>query len=341
MEQQWTYQRAGVDIDAAQEVIERVGKLARKTWRPEVLAGIGGFAGAFAVGTKWKNPCLVAGSEGVGTKLKIAIELGKHDTVGIDLVAMSVNDILCLGAEPIFFLDYFACGKLTAQVFEAVLQGIVRGCEEARCTLLGGETAEMPDMYPEGEYDLAGFAVGVVDREKIIDGRAIRVGDVVIGLPSSGLHSNGFSLVRKVLHSSHIAFDAEVAGHNLAEELLRPTQIYVPLVLSLLDEVGVKGMAHITGGGIVENLPRVLPPGVGVAIDRSEIEVPWIFRFVQEAGKISEEEMWRVFNMGVGFTMVVAENEASKVIDICTRHGVRAFPLGQIVTGERKVYWGE
>ncbi len=337
MEEQWTYRKAGVDIDAAEKALRSIEGLARRTWRPELLAGIGGFAGVFAIGTKWKNPCLVAGSDGVGTKLKVAIALDRHDTVGIDLVAMCVNDILCLGAEPVFFLDYFACGRLKSEVFQSVLQGIVQGCEEARCTLLGGETAEMPDMYSEGEYDLAGFAVGIVEREKIVGGKNIRAGDVVVGFPSSGLHSNGFSLVRKVLHSSRIGFDAQVEGQNLAEELLRPTKIYVSLVLSLLQELEIKGMAHVTGGGMVENLPRILPSGLGVVVNRREIEVPWIFRFIQEVGKIPEEEMWRVFNMGIGFTVVVAEEEVGKIVKRSVEYGEKALPLGKIVKGERRV----
>ncbi|MGC8778282.1 MAG: phosphoribosylformylglycinamidine cyclo-ligase, partial [Candidatus Caldatribacteriaceae bacterium] len=321
----------------AQESVERLTAQARKTWRPEVLSGIGGFAGIVRMNPKWQNPCLVAGSDGVGTKLKVAMELGKHHTVGIDLVAMCVNDVLCSGAEPLFFLDYFACGKFEEEVFASVLSGVIEGCREAQCTLLGGETAEMPDMYPEGEYDLAGFAVGVVEEGKIVDGRGIREGDVIVGLPSSGLHSNGFSLVRKVLKENGIPFDAEIEGRSLAEELLRPTRIYVPIILALLPEIRIKGMAHITGGGIVENLPRVFPEGVGAQLRKGNIEVPWIFTFLQRVGEIPEQEMWRVFNMGIGFVVIVAGEEASRFIELCHYRGEKPVLLGEIVRGKRKV----
>lgn len=333
----WDYKRAGVDLDRAAEVIDRLKQKALGTFRPEVRKGIGGFAGIFRVGDHWRKPCLVAGSDGVGTKLKVASRLRRHDTVGIDLVAMCVNDVLCAGAEPVFFLDYFACGRLEPSVFEAVLSGIIRGCEEAGCTLLGGETAEMPDMYPEGEYDLAGFAVGIVEEENIIDGEAITPGDVIIGLASSGLHSNGFSLVRRVLEHTCIPFDAEVEGKSLAEELLRPTRIYVRGILSLLREVRVKGMAHITGGGIVENLPRILPDSCRAYVWKEAVSTPWIFRFIQEKGGIPEEEMWRVFNMGVGFVLVVPQEEAEAALRFLIQCGERACILGEIIPGERGV----
>lgn len=340
MPEQWSYRRAGVDIDRAARVIERLKAQASRTLRPEVKEGIGGFAGVFRVGPRWRKPCLVAGSDGVGTKLKVAVKLNRHDTVGIDLVAMCVNDVLCVGAEPVFFLDYFACGRLEPSVFEAVLSGIIRGCEEAGCALLGGETAEMPDMYPEGEYDLAGFAVGIVDEEEIIDGRTIAPGDVLVGLSSSGLHSNGFSLVRKVLEDARVPFDAVVEGENLAEELLRPTRIYVRSVLDLLGKVRVKGMAHITGGGIVENLPRILPDSCRAYVRKATIPTPWIFRFIQKMGNIAEEEMWRVFNMGVGFVLVVAEEDVGTVLSSLAQHHESAFVLGEILPGERGVTLG-
>ncbi|MEN3183922.1 MAG: phosphoribosylformylglycinamidine cyclo-ligase [Atribacterota bacterium] len=333
----WTYKKAGVDIDRAAEVIDRLKQKALRTTRPEVKEGIGGFAGVFRVSDRWRKPCLVAGSDGVGTKLKIASKLCRHDTVGIDLVAMCVNDVLCVGAEPVFFLDYFACGRLEPSVFEAVLSGILRGCEEAGCVLLGGETAEMPDMYAEGEYDLAGFAVGIVEEEKIIDGKAIVPGDVLIGLASSGLHSNGFSLVRKVLEHACIPFDAEVEGKSLAEELLRPTRIYVQSILALLERVQVKGMAHITGGGIVENLPRILPDSCRACVRKEVVPTPWIFRFIQEKGNIPEEEMWRVFNMGVGFILVVPQGEVEAALCLLSQCGESAFVLGEIIPGERGV----
>ncbi|MEN3186726.1 MAG: phosphoribosylformylglycinamidine cyclo-ligase [Atribacterota bacterium] len=333
----WDYKKAGVDIDRANDSLKRITVRARGTWRSEVIAGIGGFAGIVRMNPEWRSHCLVAGSDGVGTKLKVAIELEKHDTVGIDLVAMCVNDVLCYGAEPLFFLDYFACGRLKTTVFESVLSGIIEGCKQARCTLLGGETAEMPDMYGEGEYDLAGFAVGVVEEENIIDGRDIEVGDVLFGISSSGLHSNGFSLVRRILRSNGISFDARVENRDLSEELLRPTRIYALLVLSLLREVRIKGLAHITGGGIVENLPRVLPEGLRARIKRSNIQVPWIFRFLQRIGNIPEQEMWRVFNMGVGLAVVVAQKDGAKFVELCQQKGEAPIFLGEIVRGERGV----
>ncbi|MCS7242434.1 MAG: phosphoribosylformylglycinamidine cyclo-ligase [Candidatus Caldatribacterium sp.] len=338
--ERWTYQRAGVDIDRAAEVIERLKQRALRTSRPEVREGIGGFAGIFRVTERWQKPCLVAGSDGVGTKLKIASKLCRHDTVGVDLVAMCVNDILCVGAEPMFFLDYFACGRLEPSVFEAVLSGVIRGCEEAGCVLLGGETAEMPDMYADGEYDLAGFAVGIVEEEKIVDGKTIVPGDILIGLASSGLHSNGFSLVRKVLEYARVPFDADIEGKNLAEELLRPTRIYVRSVLPLLERVRVKGMVHVTGGGIVENLPRILPNSCRAYIRKEAIPTPWIFRFIQERGNIPEEEMWRVFNMGVGFVLVVPQEDVETALRLLAHCGEKAFVLGEIVPGEKGVALG-
>ncbi|MGQ9473430.1 MAG: phosphoribosylformylglycinamidine cyclo-ligase [Candidatus Caldatribacteriaceae bacterium] len=337
MKSGWNYKRAGVDIDKAEEMLRGVKICAGKTLRPEVLSDIGGFAGIVRVSSRWKKPCLVAGSDGVGTKLKIAWELRKHDTVGIDLVAMCVNDVLCSGAEPLFFLDYFACGKLEKTPFETVLSGIIAGCQEARCTLLGGETAEMPDMYSEGEYDMAGFAVGIVEEERIVDGKDIREGDLVFGFLSSGLHSNGFSLVRKVLSEKGVPFHAEIEGKSLAGELLRPTRIYVPLILSLLDEVSVKGMAHITGGGIIDNLPRILPEGLNAIIQKRNIPVPWIFQFLRELGDIPEMEMWRVFNMGIGFIVVLSPEEEEKFVVCCRRMGEEPILLGNIEKGERKV----
>lgn len=340
MLEKWDYRKAGVDIDRATEVINHLRQKALRTLRPEVREGIGGFAGIFQIGSRWQKPCLVAGSDGVGTKLKVASRLCRHDTVGIDLVAMCVNDVLCVGAEPVFFLDYFACGRLEPSVFEAVLSGIIQGCEEAGCTLLGGETAEMPDMYPEGEYDLAGFAVGIVEEEKIVDGKAIVPGDVLIGLASSGLHSNGFSLVRRVLEYACVPFDAEVEGKNLAEELLRPTRIYVQSILPLLEKIQVKGMAHITGGGIVGNLPRILPDSCRAYVRREAVSTPWIFRFIQEKGNIPEEEMWRVFNMGVGFVLVVSQEEVETTLHLLAQCGEKAFVLGEVIPGERGVTLG-
>ncbi|HQD33540.1 MAG TPA: phosphoribosylformylglycinamidine cyclo-ligase [Candidatus Atribacteria bacterium] len=337
MEERWNYKKAGVDIDLGDKLIQDIKDLVSHTYRPEVISGVGGFSGVFRLGEKWKEPCLVAGSDGVGTKLKIAIDLDKHDTVGIDLVAMCVNDVLCAGAEPIFFLDYLACGKLEAEKFKSIISGIVRGCEEAGCALLGGETAEMPDFYKEGDYDLAGFAVGVVEKDALIDGGKIRKGDVLLGLASSGLHSNGYSLVRKVLQSRGINLSDQINGKILGEELLRPTRIYVRSVLPLFREVEVKGVSHITGGGMIENIPRILPPHLGVKIYKSKIEIPWVFSYIQGLGNIEEEEMWRVFNLGIGLALIVSREEADKASHILEKEGEKVNVIGEVIEGGRKV----
>lgn len=263
--------------------------------------------------------------------------MDKHDTVGIDLVAMCVNDVLCAGAEPIFFLDYLACGKLEAEKFKSIISGIVRGCEEAGCALLGGETAEMPDFYKEGDYDLAGFAVGVVEKDALIDGGKIRKGDVLLGLASSGLHSNGYSLVRKVLQSRGINLSDQINGKILGEELLRPTRIYVRSVLPLFREVEVKGVSHITGGGMIENIPRILLPHLGVKIYKSKIEIPWVFSYIQGLGNIEEEEMWRVFNLGIGLALIVSREEADKASHILEKEGEKVNVIGEVIEGGRKV----
>ena len=337
MEERWNYKKAGVDIDLGDKLIQDIKDLVSHTYRPEVISGVGGFSGVFRLGEKWKEPCLVAGSDGVGTKLKIAIDLDKHDTVGIDLVAMCVNDVLCAGAEPIFFLDYLACGKLEAEKFKSIISGIVRGCEEAGCALLGGETAEMPDFYKEGDYDLAGFAVGVVEKDALIDGGKIRKGDVLLGLASSGLHSNGYSLVRKVLQSRGINLSDQINGKILGEELLRPTRIYVRSVLPLFREVEVKGVSHITGGGMIENSPRILLPHLGVKIYKSKIEIPWVFSYIQGLGNIEEEEMWRVFNLGIGLALIVSREEADKASHILEKEGEKVNVIGEVIEGGRKV----
>ncbi len=337
MEEKWNYKKAGVDIDLGDKLIQDIKDLVSHTYRPEVISGVGGFSGVFRLGEKWSEPCLVAGSDGVGTKLKIAIDLDKHDTVGIDLVAMCVNDVLCTGAEPIFFLDYLACGKLEAERFKSIISGIVRGCEEAGCTLLGGETAEMPDFYKEGDYDLAGFAVGVVEKDALIDGGKIRKGDVLLGLASSGLHSNGYSLVRKVLQSRGVSFSDQINGKTLGEELLRPTRIYVRSILPLFREVEVKGVSHITGGGMIENIPRILPPHLGVKIYKSKIEIPWVFSYIQRLGNIEEEEMWRVFNLGIGLALIVSREEADKASYILEKEGEKVTVIGEVIEGDRKV----
>jgi phosphoribosylformylglycinamidine cyclo-ligase len=321
-----TYREAGVDIEAGDALVERIKPFAQRTMRPEVLGGIGGFGALVEVSKKYREPVMVAGTDGVGTKLKLAFRLKKHDTIGIDLVAMSVNDILVLGAEPVFFLDYFACGKLDVGVAAAVVQGIAAGCERAGCALIGGETAEMPGMYDPNEYDLAGFAVGLVDKAKIIDGSTIGVGDAVIGLASSGAHSNGYSLVRRVVAVSgadlYEKFDNE---RTLGEALLEPTRIYVKPVLALLEQVPVKGMAHITGGGLTENIPRVLPQGVCARLERARWPSPAIFDWLQSYGNIEDAEMARTFNCGIGMTLVVARADARKAVATLTDLGVEAY----------------
>jgi len=327
-----TYRDAGVDIDAGDALVEAIKPFARRTLRPEVLAGIGGFGALAEIPKKYREPVLVSGTDGVGTKLKLAFQLDRHDTVGIDLVAMSVNDVLTQGAEPLFFLDYFACGRLDVAVATEVVKGIARGCELAGCALIGGETAEMPGMYAEGEYDLAGFAVGVVEKSAIIDGRGIAAGDVVLGLASSGAHSNGYSLVRRILERSKPDLRADFHGRPLGEALLEPTRIYVKPVLALMKEVSVKGLAHITGGGLTENLPRVLPEKVKAVISHSSWKRPPLFEWLQREGKVAEEEMLRVFNCGIGMTVVVSSTDAEAAARALTASGETVFQIGRIET---------
>jgi phosphoribosylformylglycinamidine cyclo-ligase len=328
-----SYRDAGVDIDAGDALVERIKPLAKRTMRPEVLAGIGGFGALVEIGKRFEEPVLVAGTDGVGTKLKLAFELARHDTVGIDLVAMSVNDILVQGAEPLFFLDYFACGRLDVSVAADVIAGIARGCEQAGCALIGGETAEMPGMYAPGEYDLAGFAVGVVEKSAIIDGRSIAPGDAVLGLASSGAHSNGFSLVRRILAIAHADLRApygDADRRSLGEALLAPTRIYVKPLLALARSVRVKGMAHVTGGGLVENVPRMLPPHVQARLDRARWPRPPIFDWLQRNGGVADDEMHRVFNCGIGMVVVVAADDAERARAELERHGESAYRIGDI-----------
>jgi phosphoribosylformylglycinamidine cyclo-ligase len=325
-----SYRDAGVDIDAGDALVERIKPFAKRTMRPEVLAGIGGFGALVELPKRYKEPVLVSGTDGVGTKLKLAFALGRHDTIGIDLVAMSVNDVLVQGAEPLFFLDYFACGRLDVDVAAQVVQGIAAGCEQAGCALIGGETAEMPGMYPDGEYDLAGFCVGVVEKSGVIDGRAIAPGDAVLGLASSGAHSNGYSLVRRILERSKPDLAADFHGRPLGEALLAPTRIYVKPVLALLQEVPVKGIAHITGGGLIENIPRVLPEGVRAALDRSAWPLPPLFRWLQAHGNVADGEMHRVFNCGIGMVLVVAERDAAPAIERLRAAGETVYRIGVI-----------
>ena len=317
-----SYRDAGVDIDAGDDLVEAIKPFAKRTLRPEVLGSIGGFGALCEIPKKYKHPVLVSGTDGVGTKLKLAFALDRHDTVGIDLVAMSVNDVLVQGAEPLFFLDYFASGKLDLRVAKDVIKGIARGCEMAGCALIGGETAEMPGMYPEGEYDLAGFCVGVVEKDRIIDGRSIVPGDVLLGLASSGPHSNGFSLIRKILERGKPPFDP-----------LEPTRIYVKPVLKLLESVPVKGLAHITGGGVVGNVPRVLPAGTQAVIRKGAWPRPAAFSWLQQTGNVAEEEMWRVFNCGIGMVAVLSSKDVQSARALLEREGERVYEIGTIEKG--------
>ena len=330
-QQSLSYRDAGVDIDAGDALVDRIKPFAKKTLRDGVLGGIGGFGALFEVPKKYREPVLVSGTDGVGTKLKLAFELNRHDTVGIDLVAMSVNDILVQGAEPLFFLDYFACGKLDVDTAASVVQGIARGCEYSGCALIGGETAEMPGMYPAGEYDLAGFAVGVVEKSKIIDGSTILPGDVVIGIPSSGAHSNGYSLVRKIIERSQPDLNAKFDGdRTLADAIMAPTHIYVKPILALMQAMPIKGMAHITGGGLTENVPRVLPPGVKAVLQKSAWQRPKLFDWLQQEGGVVEDEMHRVFNCGIGMVLIVAQENRRHALELLNAAGEKAVEIGTI-----------
>ncbi|HEY5291173.1 MAG TPA: phosphoribosylformylglycinamidine cyclo-ligase [Burkholderiales bacterium] len=325
-----SYRDAGVDIDAGDALVEAIKPYARRTMRPEVLAGIGGFGALVEISKKYREPVLVAGTDGVGTKLKLAFHLNRHDTVGIDLVAMSVNDVLVQGAEPLFFLDYFACGKLDVAIATEVIKGISRGCELAGCALIGGETAEMPSMYPAGEYDLAGFAVGVVEKSAIIDGTAIAAGDAVLGLASSGAHSNGYSLIRAIIERVQPDLQADFHGRPLAEVLLEPTRIYVKPLLALMQKLKVKGLAHITGGGLVENIPRALPEGVMAVLQKSAWPMPPLFGWLQQHGGVADAEMHRVFNCGIGMTLIVDEDDAAEAMRMLGAAGESVYRIGRI-----------
>ncbi|OGW67521.1 MAG: phosphoribosylformylglycinamidine cyclo-ligase [Nitrospirae bacterium RIFCSPLOWO2_02_FULL_62_14] len=333
-----TYKQSGVDIDAGNEFVRRIKPFVRSTFRPEVLTDLGGFGGLFKLqADRYKEPVLVSGTDGVGTKLKIAFLMDKHDTVGIDLVAMCVNDIIVSGAEPLFFLDYFATGKLAVSKGEAVVRGIAEGCKQAGCALIGGETAEMPSFYPEGEYDLAGFAVGVVDKPKIIDGATIKPGDVLVGLASTGLHSNGFSLARRALFEDgglDVRSKLTDLDRPLGEVLLTPTRIYAKQVLALAAEFHVKGIAHITGGGLTENLPLVFPKNCKARLRRGSWPVPQIFPLIKKIGRVDEAEMYRVFNMGIGLVLIVSAGDADAVIAKAAALGDAGYKIGEMVSGE-------
>ena len=326
-----SYKDAGVDIDAGDALVDRIKPMARKTMREGVLAGIGGYGALFEVPKRYREPVLVSGPDGVGTKLKLAFHLNKHDTVGIDLVAMSVNDILVQGAEPLFFLDYFACGKLDVDTAAQVVGGIARGCEQAGCALIGGETAEMPGMYPAGEYDLAGFAVGAVEKSRIIDGKGIAPGDVVLGLASSGAHSNGYSLLRRIVERAAPDMDADFHGRPLRDVVMEPTRIYVKPLLALMQVLPIKGMAHITGGGLVENVPRVLGENLAAVLHRDAWIMPPLFGWLQRHGGVADAEMHRVFNCGIGMAVIVAAADAARAQAELAAAGETVWCIGEII----------
>lgn len=336
------YKKAGVDIAAGNEAVERMKKHVKRTFRPEVMADLGGFGGLFSLNKeKYEEPVLVSGTDGVGTKLKLAFAMDKHDTIGIDAVAMCVNDIIVQGAEPLFFLDYLACGKVVPEKIEAIVAGISEGCVQSGCALIGGETAEMPGMYTEEEYDIAGFTVGIVDRPKMIDGSTIAPGDAVIGFASSGIHSNGFSLVRRLL-LEEVGYSlqdelAELGGAKLGHVLLEPTKIYVKSALQLIEKINVKGMAHITGGGFIENIPRVLPEGVNVDIEYGSWPILPIFELMQQKGNITNRDMFTTFNMGIGLVVVVPAEQAEEAVRIANELGEKAYTIGTVTEGNRIV----
>ncbi|MEM7612541.1 MAG: phosphoribosylformylglycinamidine cyclo-ligase [Pseudomonadota bacterium] len=333
-----TYKDAGVDIDAGNALVERIGDRVKRTHRPGVLTGLGGFGGLFALDLKrFNDPVLVSGTDGVGTKLLLARQLDQHSSIGIDLVAMCVNDIVVCGAEPLFFLDYFATGALDVGAAETVINGIARGCEIAGCALIGGETAEMPGMYGPGEYDLAGFCVGAVNRPNLIDGSTIVAGDVVIGLASSGAHSNGYSLIRKIAERCGEPMTTPIGETTLGEALLAPTRIYVKSLLALCEQVQVRGIAHITGGGLLENIPRVLPGGLDVALDRSAWQPAPVFAWLQQRGSISDTDMQRTFNCGLGAVVIVRPDDAAKALDNLSASGEQASIVGQVHAGDGNV----
>ncbi len=330
-----TYRDAGVDIDAGNELVERIKPAIKRTHRPGAIGAIGGFGGLFELPVdRYKQPILVSGTDGVGTKLRLAIQTGRHDGVGIDLVAMCVNDIIVTGAEPLYFLDYYASGKLSLEVAERVINGIAKGCELAGAALIGGETAEMPDMYEGDDYDLAGFSVGVVEKAKIITGENVAAGQVILGLPSTGVHSNGFSLVRKIIEISQSSLDSDIDGYSLGERLMVPTAIYVKPLLNLLSQLNIHAMAHITGGGLSENIPRVMPEGTVAEIDTNCWERPILFKWLQEKGGIAESEMLRTFNCGIGMAIVVDQAEAENAIKILAEQQQEAQIIGRIIEAD-------
>jgi phosphoribosylformylglycinamidine cyclo-ligase len=333
-----TYRDAGVDMDAGEELVERIKPGVRRSMRREVLGGIGGFGALVEVPLdRYRKPVLVSGTDGVGTKLRLAIDTGRHDTVGIDLVAMCVNDVVVQGAEPLFFLDYFATGKLVVDIGARVIAGIVDGCVQAGCALVGGETAEMPGMYHGDDYDLAGFCVGIVEKDAIIDGSRTAAGDIVLGLPSSGPHSNGFSMIRKILQVSGADLETDLDGITLGERLMAPTRIYVKPLLRLVGALPVHGLSHITGGGLVDNIPRVIPDGLEVILERSAWRREPVFEWLQDAGRVADQEMYRVFNCGIGMTIQVAAKDADRAVSILREAGQEAVVIGEVKSGSRGV----
>jgi phosphoribosylformylglycinamidine cyclo-ligase len=328
-----TYRDAGVDIDAGDELVERIKPAAKRTLRPEVMGGLGGFGALVELPTKYKQPVLVSGTDGVGTKLKLAIDSRRHGTIGQDLVAMCVNDVLVVGAEPLFFLDYYATGKLDVETATDVITGIAKGCELAGCALVGGETAELPGMYQGEDYDLAGFCVAVVEKAKIIDGSQVADGDVLIGIASSGPHSNGYSLIRKILAVSGASFEQRLEGRALIDRLMEPTRIYVKSLLKLLEQVPVHAFAHITGGGLTENIPRVLPEGLGVEIDSANWPRPALFAWLMQEGNVPLPEMYRTFNMGIGMVACVAAADADRTLGLLKELGEESWRIGRVARG--------
>ncbi len=325
-----SYRDAGVDIDAGNALVERIKPMARRTSRPEVLGGLGGFGALFDLSGRYRQPVLVSGTDGVGTKLKLAQRLDRHDSIGIDLVAMCVNDVLVQGAEPLFFLDYFATGRLDVEIAARVVDGIARGCEQAGCALVGGETAEMPDMYAPGDYDLAGFTVGAVEKDRLLDGSRIQAGDILLGIASSGPHSNGYSLIRRILERTGEPFDLDIGGTSLADALMAPTTLYVKPILDLLTGPTLHGLAHITGGGLSENIVRVVPEGLGIDIDASAWPEPAVFEWLRREGNVAREDMWRTFNCGIGFVVIVAEQQVAEVGSRLSGHGLHHWPIGRV-----------
>ena len=339
-----TYRAAGVDIDAGNAVVEGIKPLVKRTFRPEVMGGLGGFGALFDLSGRWREPVLVSGTDGVGTKLKLAQQLGRHDSIGIDLVGMCVNDVLVQGAEPLFFLDYFATGKLDVATAVAVVGGIAKGCELAGCALIGGETAEMPDMYPPGEYDLAGFCVGAVEKSHLIDGSKVKTGDAILGVASSGPHSNGYSLIRRIVERAGATpedggFDRDIGGATLADALMAPTTIYVKPMLELMRKVDVHGTAHITGGGLSENIIRVVPEGLGIALDSANWPLPPVFDWLQREGNVARAEMWRTFNCGIGFTVILDRNDVAAASAELAKTGLQSWIVGEVVaaSGDARV----